>query len=117
MATSNSFGMEPAGMMSFIFRIMCAMCLGLFSSRCSMSRSISAIARAMRGSSKSGMGGSPPADSSLAGFSFKPLVMAKRLTCLASFFWPHWGQAGAWPGFTRLARKLKIFRHLGQANS
>jgi hypothetical protein len=43
--------------------------------------------------------------------------MAKRLTCLANFLLPHWGQTGWRPGLIRFERKLKIRRHFGQANS
>jgi hypothetical protein len=53
---------------------------------------------------------SPPGSAS-------PRVIAKRLTCLDIFLLPHFGQAGWRPGFTRFARKLKIRRHFGQANS
>jgi hypothetical protein len=65
------------------------------------------IARAMRGSSKSGSGGPSGASASfLAAASFSPLVMAKRLTCLDNFLWPHLGQTDWRSGFTRFERKL-----------
>ena len=107
MATSISLGIVPSGMMSFIFRSMCAICFGSFSSRWAMSRSMSAIARSIRGSSRSGMGG-PPA-SSPAGCdagSATPLGMAKTLISFVSFLLPHFGQAGVWDGRTRCERKL-----------
>jgi hypothetical protein len=44
-------------------------------------------------------------------------VQAKALTCLVNLRWPHLGQAGERSGATFLERKLKIFRHFGQANS
>ena len=118
MATSSSFGAVPGGIRSFILRIMWAMCFGLFSSRCSMSRSSSVMARIMRGSSRSGIG--PSSSSSappLAAGSFNPFVMAKWLICLTIFLLPHLGQAGGRGGVSRLERKLKILRHFGQANS
>ena len=55
MAISNSRAWFPR-MTSFIFRSMWAMCRGLFSSRWSMSRSISDIAR-RRGVAEIGHGG------------------------------------------------------------
>jgi hypothetical protein len=64
------------------------------------------------------MGG--PSDASApagADGSFKPLLVAKRLTCLDNFLLPHLGQTGGREGFTRFDRKLKILRHFGQANS
>ena len=103
-------------MMSFIFFIMWAMCLGLFSSMCSMSRSNSPMARIMRGSSKSGIG-SPPSSGPLAAGSFAPRGVAKALICLIIFLLPHFGQVGGRSGLTRLERKLKITRQFGQANS
>ena len=73
--------------------------------------------RAMRGSSKSGMGGSSPVDSDFTAGSWSFRDMAKRLTCLDNFLLPHLGQTGRRSGFTRFERKLKILRHFGQANS
>ena len=112
-------GMTPAGSISFILRIMCAMCLGLFSSKWSMSRSSSLMARITRGSSMSGIGGPPSSFSPgvAAAGSFNPFDMAKRLICFTSCLLPHFGQTGEWSGLMRLDRKLKIFRHFGQANS
>ena len=51
--------------------------------------------------------------------SLTPRGMAKPLICLAIFLLPHLGQpeTGSRSGFTRFERKLKIFRHFGQANS
>ena len=43
--------------------------------------------------------------------------IAKRLTSLDNFLLPHFGQTGERSGFTHFDRKLKIFRHFGQANS
>jgi hypothetical protein len=89
----------------------------LFSSMCSISLSISDMARATRGSSRSGIGpSSAPASGPAAGCS-SPRGMANALTCLISFRWPHLGQTGARSGCSLLERKLKILRHRGQANS
>ena len=79
MATSISLGITPGGMMSFIFFIRWAMCFGLFSSKCSISRSNSPMARITRGSSKSGVGPSSPASAVAAAGSLTPFGMANRL--------------------------------------
>ena len=92
---------------------MWAMCRGLFSSRCSMSRSISDMARAMRGSSRSGIGSCSGPPAAAADGSLTPRGMAKELICLIILRLPHLGQAGGPAGCNRLERKLKIFRHVG----
>jgi hypothetical protein len=43
--------------------------------------------------------------------------MANRLICFSMALLPHRGQTGGRSGFSRFDRKLKIFRHFGQANS
>jgi hypothetical protein len=78
---------------------------------------MSRMNRSIFGESMSGMPASSSGPSAAACGSAMPLIMAKRLISLTSFLWPHFGQTGTRSGFTRLERKLKIFRHLGQANS
>ena len=110
----DTISIVPGGNASFIFRMRCAMCLGLFSSRCPMSRSSSAIARMTLGSSISAIG-SPPSEG--AALSLKPRGAANALICFAIRLLPHFGHTGRRSGFKRFERKLKIFRHFAHENS